>query len=51
LVEHIADNKLRHKIENLDWSQILKEDVSLKLPKTGILLPLYAKLNANRVAF
>jgi len=39
LVEHIADNKLRHKIENLDWSQILKEDVSLKLPKTGILLP------------
>jgi long-chain acyl-CoA synthetase len=33
LVDFITDNKLRHKVENMDWSAILKERVSLKLPK------------------
>ncbi|MGD9993244.1 MAG: AMP-binding protein [Salinivirgaceae bacterium] len=33
LVDFIRDNKLRHKVENIDWSAILKEKVSLNLPK------------------
>lgn len=33
LVDFIRDNKLRHKVENIDWSEILKEKVPLKLPK------------------
>jgi len=35
MVEFISDNKLRHKVENLNWSEILKEKVKLKLPKAG----------------
>ncbi len=37
MAEFIADNKLRHKIENIDWSEILKEDLKLELPKTGMI--------------
>ena len=37
LVDFITDNKLRHKIESIDWSVILKEKVSLKLPKTSLI--------------
>ncbi len=33
LVEYIADHKLRHKVEHINWSAILKEKVSLTLPK------------------
>jgi long-chain acyl-CoA synthetase len=33
LVEFVSDNKLRHKIESIDWSAILKEKVHLTLPK------------------
>lgn len=33
LVDFIKDNKLRHKVEHMDWSAVLKEKVTLKLPK------------------
>ncbi|MBI9067849.1 MAG: AMP-binding protein [Salinivirgaceae bacterium] len=33
LVEFVKDNKLRYKVENIDWSAILKEKTNLKLPK------------------
>lgn len=41
MVDFITDNKLRHKIESIDWSAILKEKVSLKLPKTWFTFPLF----------
>lgn len=50
MAEFIADHKLRHKIENIDWNQILKEDVDLKLPKawmTQTLLKNLAKFFFN----
>jgi long-chain acyl-CoA synthetase len=33
LVDFISDNKLKHKVESIDWSAILKEKVHMKLPK------------------
>lgn len=35
MVEFIAENKLRMKVENLNWGEILKEKVQLKLPRAG----------------
>jgi len=34
MVEHIKNNKLWHKLESTNWSEILKERVNLKLPKS-----------------
>lgn len=33
LVDFISDNKLKHKVENIDWSAIVKEKINFKLPK------------------
>ena len=34
MVEHIRENKMFHKLEMPNWSEILKEKIHLKLPKT-----------------
>jgi long-chain acyl-CoA synthetase len=34
MVEHIKNNKLWHKLESTNWTEILKQRVSLKLPKS-----------------
>lgn len=34
MVEHIKENKMFHKLEMPNWSEILKEKIHLKLPKT-----------------
>lgn len=34
LVDHIKENKLFHKVENINWSATLKERVNVTLPKT-----------------
>lgn len=36
MVEFVAENKLRMKVENLNWGDILKEKVQLKLPRAGL---------------
>ncbi len=41
IAEFVADNKLRHTIENIDWSAILKQKVELKLPKTWFTFSLF----------
>jgi len=33
MVEYITDNKLKHKVEQINWSSVFKEKVTLKLPK------------------
>ncbi len=43
LVDFITDNKLRHKVENIDWSAILKEKVPLKLPQAWFTQGLISK--------
>ncbi|QZT37581.1 AMP-binding protein [Halosquirtibacter xylanolyticus] len=34
MVDHIRENKLFHKVENINWSQTLKERVNVTLPRT-----------------
>ncbi|MDC1105996.1 AMP-binding protein [Prolixibacteraceae bacterium] len=34
MVDHIRENKLFYKVENINWSQILKEKVNVTLPRT-----------------
>ncbi|QZE15445.1 AMP-binding protein [Halosquirtibacter laminarini] len=34
MVDHIKENKLFHKVENINWSQTLKERVNVTLPRT-----------------
>ncbi len=45
LVEFVTDNKLRHKIEGIEWSSILKEKVHLKLPTAGLMQSLIKNLS------
>lgn len=35
MVEHIKNNKLWQKLESVNWTDVLKEKVNLKLPKAG----------------
>ncbi len=42
LVEFVSENKLKHKIEHINWSSILKEKkINLKLPKTWFTIKLF----------
>jgi len=34
MVDYIKDNKIFHKVEHMNWTEILKEKVHVKLPKT-----------------
>ncbi len=49
LTEFVADNKLRHTIENIDWHAILKEKVELKLPKTWFTFTFFK--NSSKLFF
>lgn len=43
MVEFVKENKLRHKVENIDWSAILKEKIQLKLPKAWVTQSIFKK--------
>jgi len=43
MVDHIKENKVFHNLEMPNWSEILKEKIQLKLPKSWITLPLFIK--------
>nr|MDA3893947.1 AMP-binding protein [Salinivirgaceae bacterium] len=45
LVEFVTNNKLRHSIENINWNAIIKEKVSLNLPKAWITQPIFKNLS------
>lgn len=58
MVEFISENKLHQKVENLNWSEVLKEKVKLKLPRAGFtntiitnllrsLFKIYFKIDGN----
>jgi long-chain acyl-CoA synthetase len=40
LVDFISDNKLKHKVEAMDWSAIVKEKIHFKLPKAWFTQPM-----------
>lgn len=43
MVDYIKENKLFHNMEMPNWSEILKEKINLKLPKSWMTLPLFIK--------
>lgn len=43
MVDHIKENKMFHNMEMPNWSEILKEKINLKLPKSWLTLPLFIK--------
>ena len=43
MVDHIKENKLFHNLEMPNWSEILKEKINIKLPKSWFTLPLIIK--------
>ncbi|PLX14150.1 MAG: long-chain fatty acid--CoA ligase, partial [Marinilabiliales bacterium] len=47
LVDHIRENKVFHNLEMPDWSEILKEKIPLKLPKSWPTLPFFIKSSRN----
>lgn len=45
LVEFIADNKSRHQVESINWSEILKHDISLEIPKSSLAFHLLKSIS------
>ena len=43
MVDHIKENKVFHNLEMPNWSEILKEKIHLKLPKSWMTLPIFIK--------
>lgn len=51
MVEHIKENKVFHNMEMPNWSEILKEKINLKLPKSWMTLPLFIKSSKGFLRF
>jgi long-chain acyl-CoA synthetase len=47
MVDHIREHKVFHNLEIADWSEVLKEKIKLKLPKTWGTLPFVIKSFRN----
>ncbi|MDA3953511.1 MAG: AMP-binding protein [Bacteroidales bacterium] len=47
MVDHIRENKVFHNLEIANWSEILKEKIRIKLPKSWATLPFVIKSFRN----
>lgn len=47
MVDHIREHKIFHNLELPNWSEILKEKIHLKLPKSWPTLPFFIKSSRN----
>ncbi|HAF28271.1 MAG TPA: long-chain fatty acid--CoA ligase [Bacteroidales bacterium] len=47
MVDHIREHKIFHNLEMPNWSEILKEKIQLKLPKSWPTLPFFIKSSRN----
>ncbi len=47
MVDHIREHKVFHNLEMPNWSEILKEKIQLKLPKSWPTLPFFIKSSRN----
>ncbi len=47
MVDHIREHKMFHNLEMPNWSEILKEKIQIKLPKSWPTLPFFIKSSKN----
>ncbi len=47
MVDHIGEHKMFHNLEMPNWSEILKERIQIKLPKSWPTLPFFIKSSKN----
>ena len=45
MVDYIKEHKVFHNLELPNWSEIFKEKIQIKLPKSGVSLPIFIKLS------